>query len=351
MRFPAQTLGFLLSFLPTVAVALTHKGVDWSSLLVSESAGRSFQDVNGQTRPLEQILASNGVNTVRQRVWVGAGSTYNLDYNLRLARRAKAAGMNVYLTLHFSDSWADPGQQTIPAGWPRDIDNLSWRLYNYTMEVGNAFAGAGVTPSIVSIGNEIRAGLLWPTGDYNNFYNMARLLHSASSGIRDSRLGRAPKIMVHLDNGWNWDTQKWFYESLLKQGPFVPGDFDQMGVSFYPFYGPDATFANLKTSLTNMANTWGKEIIVAETNWPTSCPSPQYQFPADVRSIPFSADGQTQFFRRVAKIVSGVRNGNGLFVWEPAWIDNQALGSSCQSNTMFAWPGKALSSLSVFKSM
>lgn len=225
MRFPAQTLGFLLSFLPTVAVALTHKGVDWSSLLVSESAGRSFQDVNGQTRPLEQILASNGVNTVRQRVWVGAGSTYNLDYNLRLARRAKAAGMNVYLTLHFSDSWADPGQQTIPAGWPRDIDNLSWRLYNYTMEVGNAFAGAGVTPSIVSIGNEIRAGLLWPTGDYNNFYNMARLLHSASSGIRDSRLGRAPKIMVHLDNGWNWDTQKWFYESLLKQGPFVPGDF------------------------------------------------------------------------------------------------------------------------------
>lgn len=100
-----------------------------------------------------------------------------------------------------------------------------------------------------------------------------------------------------------------------------------------------------------MANKWGKEIIVAETNWPTSCPSPQYQFPADVRSIPFSADGQTQFFRRVAEIVSGVRNGNGLFVWEPAWMDNQALGSSCQSNTMFAWPGKALSSLSVFKSM
>ncbi|KAL8403557.1 hypothetical protein RB594_008719 [Gaeumannomyces avenae] len=341
-----------LPLLAATAQGLAYKGVDWSSVEVEEKAGIKYQAADGSTQPLERILAASGVNMVRQRVWVNPrDGNYNLDYNVRLARRAAAAGMRLYVNLHLSDTWADPAHQAIPAGWPSDIDGLSWRLYNYTKQVGDAFGSAGIAPAIVSIGNEIRGGLLFPTGQYTNFYNIARLLHSASAGIRDSRLGRGPKIMVHLDNGWNWDTQKWFYESLLKQGPFVSSDYDIMGVSYYPFYDADATLARLKTSLTNMANTWGKEIVVAEVNWPTSCPSPRYQFPADVRSIPFSADGQVQFLRRVAQTVAGVRNGNGIFYWEPAWVNNAGLGSSCSSNTMFAWPGKALSSLSVFREL
>jgi arabinogalactan endo-1,4-beta-galactosidase len=100
-----------------------------------------------------------------------------------------------------------------------------------------------------------------------------------------------------------------------------------------------------------MASTWGKQIIVAETDWPTSCPSPAYAFPSDLTSIPFSAAGQTTFVQKVAAVVAGVSNGVGLFYWEPAWVDNQALGSSCSSDTMFAYPGTALSSLSVFSTI
>lgn len=103
-----------------------------------------------------------------------------------------------------------------------------------------------------------------------------------------------------------------------------------------PNSNPSATLSNLKTSLDNMANTWGKEIVVAETNWPTSCKSPAYSFPSDLKSIPFSADGQTTFMKKVAAVVAGVKNGNGIFYWEPAWIDNAGLGSSCESNTMFS---------------
>ncbi len=62
------------------------------------------------------------------------------------------------------------------------------------MDVSNQFAAAGITPSIISIGNEIRAGLLWPTGNYDQLYNIARLLHSAAYGIKDSNLSSQPKI-------------------------------------------------------------------------------------------------------------------------------------------------------------
>jgi arabinogalactan endo-1,4-beta-galactosidase len=191
---------------------------------------------------------------------------------------------------------------------------------------------------------------MWPLGSTSNFYNIARLLHSASAGIKDSNLSSKPKIMIHLDNGWNWETQKWWYNSVLSQGPLTSSDYDMMGVSYYPFYNSQATLANLKYSLKNMASTWGKQLVVAETDWPVSCPSPLYQFPADSLSIPKSAAGQTTWMQNVASAVSGTSGGVGLFYWEPAWIRNANLGSSCADNLMVDQTGKARSSLSVFGS-
>ncbi|KAI2473539.1 glycoside hydrolase family 53 protein [Annulohypoxylon bovei var. microspora] len=341
-----------LSSLTAVQAALKYKGVDWSSVIVEEKAGISYTTTSGTAESLEKILVDSGVNTVRQRVWVNPqDGNYNLDYNLKLAKRAKAAGLSVYVDFHYSDTWADPAHQAIPSGWPTSIGDLAWKLYNYTMDASNAFAAAGISPTIISIGNEIRSGLLLPTGSTSNFNNIAQLLHSASAGIKDSKLSPQPRIMIHLDNGWDWSTQNNWYTSVLKPGTLTTSDFDMMGVSYYPFYNSGATLANLKTSLTNMANTWGKEIVVAEINWPTSCTSPAYSFPSDVKSIPFSAAGQTTFMQKTAEIVAGVKNGVGIFYWEPAWMDNAGLGSSCESNTMFSWPGKALSSLAVFKTI
>lgn len=316
MRFLSVKLA-ILSLLTTSHAALQHVGVDWSSLLVEEASGISYTTVSGQAQPLEQILQSSGVNTVRQRIWVNpSNGNYNLDYNIRLARRAQARGLKVYLDLHLSDTWADPAHQTIPSGWPSDIENLSWRVYNYTLSVSNAFAAAGIRPTIISVGNEIRGGLLWPTGKYDQPYNIARLLHSGSAGIRDSNLGTSPKIMLHLDNGWDWSVQEWFYSTVLAQGPLTLSDFDMMGVSFYPFYGNSASLSNLRTALTNMGNRWGKELVVAETNWPTSCPSPQYPFPGDQSGIPYSASGQVTYLQRVADVVRSVPRGTGIFYWE-----------------------------------
>ena len=321
-------------------------------MIVEEAAGYSYKTANGASQPLEKILAASGVNTVRQRVWVKpSGGNYDMAYNIKLAKRAKAVGLGVYLDLHFSDTWADPGHQAIPSAWPTALGDLTKTLYNYTKDVSNQFQAAGIQPSIISIGNEITAGLLWPTGRTSSYSNIAQLLHSAASGIKDSDLTPKPKIMIHIDNGWNWNTQNYFYTTVLKQGTLTASDFDMMGVSYYPFYNSGATLSALKSSLAKMASAWDKEIVIAETDWPISCPAPSKAFPSDASSIPFTAAGQTTWMKDVASVISGTSKGVGLFYWEPAWINNANLGSSCANNLMFSSTGTALTSLDVFSSI
>lgn len=157
--------------------------------------------------------------------------------------------------------------------------------------------------------------------------------------------------MIHLDNGWDVDTQTWFYETILAEGPLDESDFDMMGLSYYPFYSSDATLSALQTSLSTLASTYGKSLVIAETNWPTSCPDPEYDFPSDASSIPLSAEGQTEWIQKVAAVLEDVDGGDGLFYWEPAWIGNDGLGSSCENNLMFSDSGEALDSLAVFSNI
>lgn len=261
-------LHHLLALATTATAALTHKGVDWSSLLVEEAAGHTFTGLDGKKAPLETILSANGITTVRQRLWANPlDKKYNLDYNLRLAKRTRAANLNLYLDLHLSDTWADPSHQTPPAGWPStsDIDALAWRTYNYTLAVSNTFADASIPVSLLSLGNEITAGALFPAGQLstsNGPYNLARLLHSAAAGVKDSKLSPKPKLMLHLDDGWDLAKQEWWYDLLLKQGPLTKADFDVQGVSYYPFYNPKATLGSLKSSPAGLKKKYGKEVMV-----------------------------------------------------------------------------------------
>jgi arabinogalactan endo-1,4-beta-galactosidase len=107
--FPFYVLACLFGAVPA---SLTFKGVDWSSIALEEVAGYTYKTTAGTTKALEIILKASGVNTVRQRVWVNPPSgDYGLAYNIALAKRAYATGMNIYLDMHFTDTWADPGAQ------------------------------------------------------------------------------------------------------------------------------------------------------------------------------------------------------------------------------------------------
>lgn len=167
--------------------------------------------------------------------WVAEGD-YDLDYNLALAKRAKAAGLDVHINLHYSDSWADPGQQRIPAGWPTDLAGLEKTIYDYTLNVSNALQDAGIQPAIIDIGNEIADGLLWPVGrGRTNWTNTASLLTSASNAIKASKLDPQPLINVHLNGASDQGVQDYFWGNILKADPDFPSKFDIYSASFYPF--------------------------------------------------------------------------------------------------------------------
>lgn len=211
----------------------------------------------------------------------------------------------------------------------------------------NTFAASKIPVEIISIGNEIRNGLLWPLGDISNFDNVAKLLHAGSSAVKASHLSETPKIMIHIDNGWSWDQQQYFYDSLLATGILEASDFDLIGVSYYPFFNEEATLSSLESTIASLVSTYNHDVLVVETNWPVSCPNPEYTFPADLQPIPFSIDGQTTFLSEVANAVSSA-GGVGLYYWEPMWIDNGALGSSCEDNLLVESDGQVRDSVAVF---
>ncbi|KAF2457284.1 Arabinogalactan endo-1,4-beta-galactosidase [Lineolata rhizophorae] len=309
--------------------ALEYNGADISSLLMLERQGRTFMRENGEVNPPD--------------------GNYNLDYNVELARRVRAAKMSVYIDLHYSDTWADPGHQDTPAAWSGyGLEDLQYAVYNYTKDVLDRFADEGIDVELISIGNEVRAGLLWPQGGTSSYYNIADLLHSGAWGVKDSIIEPTPQIMIHVDNGWNWGDQQYFYDSILRTGAISLDDFDVMGVSYYPFYNEAATLSALRDSLARMASTYGKPIHVVETDWPVSCPYPSNQFPADARSIPFTVEGQAMWMREVASVIEQEPLAVGLYYWEPAFLGNANLGSSCADNLMVEPDGRARSSLQVY---
>ena len=143
----------------------------------------------------------------------------------------------------------------------------------------------------------------------------------------------SPKIMLHLANGWDWSDLEWFFQGIFISGAFEASALDIVGVSFYPFYGTDATLSTLKTSLTNLASLISKEIIVAETDWPVSCSSVTLS-----ESVAVSAAGQVTWIDDITSVLNSLPNqlGQGILYWEPGWIGNAALGSGCSVRIIYS---------------
>ena len=91
-----------------------------SFLPQAEAEGEQFHDVNGAGRPGLEILRDHGYGWVRLRVFVQPKTLPNdLAYTLAEAKRAKALGFGLVLDLHYSDDWADPAHNNVPAAWAK----------------------------------------------------------------------------------------------------------------------------------------------------------------------------------------------------------------------------------------
>ena len=121
----------------------TIVGHDLSFAVQEAAAGATYTD-RGRTALPEQILAAHGANWVRLRLWVDPPAGYSdLPSVLAMARRAKAAGMRILLDPHYSDFWADPQKQPIPASWPQDLPSLATKVHDYTRDALDALSDAG----------------------------------------------------------------------------------------------------------------------------------------------------------------------------------------------------------------
>ncbi|KAG3249886.1 hypothetical protein PI124_g5491 [Phytophthora idaei] len=344
------------SVLNTAGAVLTN-GHDLSSVALMETVhGAQWIDTDGNTTTIESIFSEGGMDAVRLRIWT-AGE-YDLNYTLALAQRFSKAGFKIYLDMHFSDTWADPHHQNIPAAWENSsVATLAADLQAYVTATLQAFTEGGIDLDILSLGNEITIGFLWPTGKLTTGYfnDFATLWKAARQGVTDAVAAGTKKseIMIHVDNGWNYTYVSDFFTGLFATGTVTPDDVDVFGFSFYPFYGVEATIDALKSSFTQIAKDYNKPLYVAETDWPVACEN--VTLSAD---YPVSAEGQTQWVTAIKGVLEALPNdlGAGIFYWEPAYLSVASLGSSCQSALVFDvdwsnWPttyATALSSVNMF---
>ncbi len=154
----------LTAFTPAVSAAgsLSMRGADVSTAQRALDLGAKYYDASGTARDPLDILKGVGVNYVRLRVWNNPRSGYNNKAKvLAYARTVKAKGLKLLVDFHYSDTWADPGKQYVPAAWAsHDLTQLQKDVYNYTYEVCTALKAQGTTPESVQIGNEINVGML-----------------------------------------------------------------------------------------------------------------------------------------------------------------------------------------------
>ncbi len=267
-------------------------GADISWLPQFEAEGRKFYD-NGKPKDAIAILKKHHFNYIRLRIFNNprADSGYSkkgyCDFKgtLKMAKRIKAAGMGFLLDFHYSDNWADPGKQYVPAAW----QNLTYLQLQdsvrvFTRRVLRALKQQGTLPDMVQVGNEINHGMMWPYGNITHLDTLAGLLRAGIGGVKD--ISMLPKIMIHIACGGQNEESRHFFDNMLMRGVH----FDIIGESYYPEW--HGTPTDLKNNLTDLATRYKQDIIVVEYSHKK----------VEVNDVEFNLPGG---------------KGKGTFIWEP----------------------------------
>ncbi len=253
---------------PVVDSFYYAKGADVSWISQMESEGIKFYNKSGAQQDLFSILKDGGLNSIRLRVWVNPSNGWcNTADVLAKALRAKAAGMKIMIDFHYSDSWADPGQQTKPAAWKeQNMDQLITSVGNHTKEVLSTLKTNDVVPNWVQVGNETNDGMLWPEGKAStNMANFAALINSGYDAAKS--VFPDTKVVVHISNGFDNSLFRWLFDGLKNNN----AKWDVVGMSLYPSAD---NWAQMNTqclaNMNDMINRYAKEIMICEVGMPVS---------------------------------------------------------------------------------
>lgn len=299
------------------------KGMDISSHMEMMDRGHKYYDFDGNEVDILDFGKAQGFNYARLRIWNNpenvkeSGGYCNLEYTKQMAKEIKSRDLGFLLDFHYSDYWADPGQQNKPLEW-KDLTGkaLEDAVYDYTKSVLAALDENGTYPDMVQVGNEIRCGMLWPDGLTSNWDGLAGLLNAGIRAVRETQKGRDTKIMLHLDQGGRFYYFREWFDNALAHGVT---DFDIIGLSYYPFW--HGTFNDLKNSMENLAGRYKRPLIVAEMAhaYRRSRDNMFGEEQERISGFPAGGAAQKQVLELIMSIAAHVSNGMGMgvFYWEP----------------------------------
>jgi arabinogalactan endo-1,4-beta-galactosidase len=320
------------------------RAADMSYLPLIESEGTIFKK-NGVAENAITTLKNAGCNTIRIRIWKNPSDNHSgLAEVKALALRVKQAGMKVWLTVHYSDTWADPGNQTPPSDWTSlSLANLKTAVSNYT-----TLLMTEIQPDIIQIGNEINSGLLWPQGHLiNNESQCLQLLAAASSAIRSQ--SSTTKIMIHYAGIGSGAT--WFFNKMSSI------NYDYIGLSYYPVWH-GKNLSDLNTTITTLGQTHNKKVIIAETAYPFTLGYNDWtnnivgQNDQLITTYPASNDGQKNYILAIKNLVKQNSKGLGFCYWGAEWIafrgPTATNGSSWENQALWDFNNNALPVMDAF---
>src|SRR5690606_14575903 len=110
------------------------------------------------------------------------------------------------LDLHYSDTWADPEKQFVPAAWEpllNDANALGEALYAYTHTILSDLAAQNLLPDMIQIGNETNSEILQLEAEMTHTINWQRnaaLLNRGLQAVADFNQQHTAQVktMLHI---------------------------------------------------------------------------------------------------------------------------------------------------------
>lgn len=300
-------------------------GMDASSVIAEEHSGVKYYGFSGEEQDVFKTLAEAGITHIRVRVWNDpydadgngyGGGNCDIEKCVEIGRRATRYGMKLIVDFHYSDFWADPSKQMAPLAWKdMAIKEKTEAAYQYTKDCLEKLRNAGVEVGIVQVGNETNGAL---AGE-KIWFNIQYIMQAGARATRE--VYPEALVAVHFANPEKITN----YADYARKLDYYSVDYDIFASSYYPFW--HGTLENLAKVLSNIAETYGKKVMVMETSYAYTAEDTDFNGNtisdggAITKSYPFTVQGQANSVRDVIDTVATkTTNGIGVVYWEGTWI-------------------------------
>lgn len=247
-------------------------GADISGVSADESRGRFTRDTLGNRVETTRLMRDYGLNGVRLRVWKKPLEGFSSPEDVRrMARRAADLGMDIMIDFHYSDWWADPGKQNIPAAWKGlTYQQMKDSLAAHTRYTLSLLRADSIPVRWVQVGNETTHGFLWPMGHTpENMAQYAGLHQAGYDAVKE--IYPEAEVIVHFDNGFDQELYDRMLDGLKANG----AKWDMIGMSVYPYWAiegkfrPDAesTIRDAMANIRHLKKKYGTDVMIVETGF------------------------------------------------------------------------------------